>query len=308
MFFCFLLATLVTHANEEFKKNNITFNHARIHDIETVITNSVPACKSDWAIFAFGSLANNSALPESDIEFGILGDTDFLVQHAFIHKMIHTIKDRLQEIGIPFDDHDWAPWHIDGDKECGHSALLGTPAHLFKALETDSNLTLRYTLYKTIFICGNRKLYDDFVNLRESARANQHESFMGNLRYDMRRIDYIQQLYRHAWYQSKEPMRFDVKTHITFPIIKFLDYVAYAYNLPFSSSWEQINMFVEKQIISEDLGERIEEALAWGLYQRSLHKGFDCMVDTLDPDFLKELKKHLETLFELVHFVTLILR
>lgn len=320
-FFLVVLVHLIfspgIHASTNFENDLINFNKMRIDDIKKALIDSFEELNSTefskmtgrYAFFVLGSLSNKTASPQSDLEFGILGDTCFLEKKLFINNLLIRFKNKLAAKGIIFDDHDWYPPISYQENVSGNRALLSTPKELVYSMNHDINLTLRHVLHKTSFLYGDYDLYSDFVHIRQSTFIDRKAIAQGGLKFDIKRFYYIELLLEHLNYMqglstnSSFVNRFDVKTHVTFPLIKLLDFIAYAGDLPLNNSFEQLTFFTQKGLFKEDFAQEIKEAILWGLHQRFLNIGNDCDLESLSVDFLIQLKKHWETLFQLLNYV-----
>jgi hypothetical protein len=294
------------------------FNRIRLEFIRSVITecwhrtdkksNSNKEFELPYAFFTLGSHALHLALPSSDLELGFLCDEPRAVPFN-VDQFLQEVKKNLEKNEVFFDHNQWFPYFNANGTDHGSPLLRGTCAQLASIKDHHENTVLRYALNHTNFLWGNKKLYERFAATNSSTQGHLKRALKKEFLKTHKRIKHIHMLYEHLeFYLQKKRQKhsfraFNLKPHLTKPLIELICYMAIYNELDSSNIFECLATAQQRTILPHQLGKKIKKALTWGLQKRILNNDSDYFFESIDQAFFHELEAAWSTLIEFESFL-----
>lgn len=248
--------------------------------------------ETDFCIYSLGSYSSDIALPQSDLEFGILTNRD--VDRRFFDALLPLLREKLNACGIRFDNHQIVPQFYEDGKPFGTPILCSSPAEVIDVLRRNT-ASFCYLLYFTKYIYGNPALYQTFIDERLTLQHSIKAAFLKEIRKTIQKDHNIIVLYNLLDGQSDETV--DFKKHLFRPVIDFINYLAFLHGIPLTTPFSELKELAQKGVVLPQEEEQIRNALLFAIEKRLHHNDQACPLKSLSSQELNALRQHWETVF-----------
>ena len=253
--------------------------------------------------YFLGSLAKKTAIPYSDLEFGVIVSKKSQAVKKYINAFMKVFCRKLKMAGYCLDQNGWYPPFQKKHGLKGKEIFLATPNELQTFIKKGKNLRVRASLLQTHFFYGDKKLYEKC--LANQRFKDQIESLKEEFSLIKKHIDSNLKMMMKALDQKKftDKESFNFKSYLIQPIELLIFYLGQYYHIPYESSFDLIEQLEEKNHISQKQKQKLIDALSFSIKKRLFYKDKSIAISKLSKGDITLIRRYISFIFDFHSFV-----
>jgi len=253
--------------------------------------------------YFLGSLARKTALPFSDLEFGIIVSERSLEVKKYVNDFMQTFYQKLNKAGYYLDENGWYPPFQRKDRLNGKKIFLATPDELKKFIKKGKNHRVRVALLQRHFFYGDKQLYKECLEdeEHEDLRKSLKEEFFVMKKHLNTNVKTMSKVLQEEKFNKSQTFNF--KSYLIQPVEMLIFYLGQWHHISNKSIFHMIEKLAIENHISQSQKQKLIKALSFGIKKRLFYEDQSVLISSLSQEEIASINNHLSFIFSFLSHV-----